>query len=123
MIENTPQETRIVNGTLRAQYLKNDASGRSGGFLFDPYFDAVDEAYLEYKVKFDDNFFWATGGKLPGLGGSTSGINSESTGRGTIPSGCKYNTNGWSARLMWRRNRAQTNAPYLIQGSLKSANH
>ncbi|AXT57652.1 T9SS C-terminal target domain-containing protein [Aquimarina sp. AD1] len=114
LIENTPQETRIVNGTLRAQYLKNDASGRSGGFLFDPYFDAVDEAYLEYKVKFDDNFFWATGGKLPGLGGSTSGINSESTGRGTIPSGCKYNTNGWSARLMWRRNRAQTNAPYLI---------
>ncbi|GAA4115009.1 hypothetical protein GCM10022393_14920 [Aquimarina addita] len=114
LIENTPQETRIVNGTLRAQYLKNDASGRSGGFLFDPYFDGVEEAYLEYKIKFDDNFFWATGGKLPGLGGSTSGINSESTGRGTIPSGCRYNTNGWSARLMWRRNRAQTNAPYFI---------
>ncbi len=114
LIENTPQETRIVNGTLRAQYLKNDASGRSGGFLFDPYFNGVDEAYLEYKVKFDDNFFWATGGKLPGLGGSTSGINSESSGRGTIPSGCKYNSNGWSARLMWRRNREQTNAPYLI---------
>lgn len=114
LIENTPQETRIVNGTLRAQYLKNDASGRSGGFLFDPYFDAVDEAYLEYKVKFDDNFFWATGGKLPGLGGSTRGVNSETTGRGAIPSGCKYNTDGWSARLMWRRNRAQTNAPYLI---------
>ncbi|WP_299223608.1 polysaccharide lyase [uncultured Aquimarina sp.] len=114
LIENTPQETRIVNGTLRAQYLKNDASGRSGGFLFDPYFDAVDEAYLEYKVKFDDNFFWATGGKLPGLGGSTRGVNSETTGRGAIPSGCKYNSDGWSARLMWRRNRAQTNAPYLI---------
>ncbi|MEW7289617.1 Ig-like domain-containing protein [Aquimarina sp. 2304DJ70-9] len=114
LIENTPQETRIVNKTLRAQYLKNDASGRSGGFLFDPYFDSVEEAYLEYKVKFDDNFFWATGGKLPGLGGSTSGVNNESTGRGSIPSGCKYNTNGWSARLMWRRNRAQTNAPYLI---------
>ena len=114
LIENTPQETRIVNGTLRAQYLKNDASGRSGGFLFDPYFDAVDEAYLEYKVKFDDNFFWATGGKLPGLGGSTRGVNSESSGRGAIPSGCKYNTDGWSARLMWRRNRAQTDQPYFI---------
>ncbi|WP_299432947.1 polysaccharide lyase [uncultured Aquimarina sp.] len=114
LIENTPQETRIVNGTLRAQYLKNDASGRSGGFLFDPYFDAVDEAYLEYKVKFDDNFFWATGGKLPGLGGSTRGVNSETTGRGAIPSGCKYNSDGWSARLMWRRNRAQTTKPYLI---------
>ena len=114
LIEDTPQETRIVDGTLRAEYLKNDASGRSGGFLFDPYFDGVEEAYLEYKVKFDDNFFWATGGKLPGLGGSIRGINSETEGRGSIPSGCKYNTDGWSARLMWRRNRAQTNAPYLI---------
>lgn len=114
LIEDTPQETRIENGTLKAEYLKDDASGRSGGFLFDSYFDAVDEAYLEYKVKFDENFFWATGGKLPGLGGSTSGINSETTGRGTIPSGCKYNADGWSARLMWRRNRQQTDTPYLI---------
>lgn len=114
LIGNVAQETRIVNGELRAEYTKNDAGGYAGGFLFDPYFDGVEEAYLQYKVKFDDNFFWATGGKLPGLGGSTSGINSETTGRGTVPSGCKYNTNGWSARLMWRRNRAQTDNPYLI---------
>ncbi len=114
LIGDVAQETRIVNGELRAEYKKNDAGGYAGGFLFDPYFDGVEEAYLEYKVKFDDNFFWATGGKLPGLGGSSTGINSETTGRGTIPSGCKYNTNGWSARLMWRRNRAQTTQPYLI---------
>lgn len=114
LIGDVAQETRIVDGALRAEYTKDDAGGYAGGFLFDPYFDGVEEAYLEYKVKFDDNFFWATGGKLPGLGGSTSGIDSETTGRGTIPSGCKYNTNGWSARLMWRRNRAQTDTPYLI---------
>lgn len=114
LIGDVAQETRIVNGELRAEYTKNDAGGYAGGFLFDPYFDGVEEAYLEYKVKFDDNFFWATGGKLPGLGGSSSGVNSETTGRGTIPSGCKYNENGWSARLMWRRNRAQTTNPYLI---------
>lgn len=114
LIGNVAQESWIVNGELRAEYKKNDAGGYAGGFLFDPYFEGVEEAYLEYKVKFDDNFFWATGGKLPGLGGSSSGVGSETTGRGTIPSGCKYNTNGWSARLMWRRNRAQTTQPYLI---------
>ncbi|MEL6844995.1 MAG: polysaccharide lyase, partial [Bacteroidota bacterium] len=114
LIDDVPQETRIVDGTLRAEYKKNDASGRSGGFLFDPYFDGVEEAYLEYKVKFDTDFFWATGGKLPGLGGSIRGINSETEGRGAIPSGCGYNDDGFSARLMWRRNRAQTNTPYFI---------
>lgn len=114
LIDDVPQETRIVDGTLRAEYKKDDASGRSGGFLFDPYFDGVEEAYLEYKLKFDDNFFWATGGKLPGLGGSIRGINSETEGRGAIPSGCGYNDDGFSARLMWRRNRAQTDTPYLI---------
>jgi len=114
LIDDVPQETRIVDGTLRAEYTKNDASGRSGGFLFDPYFDGVEEAYLEYKVKFDANFFWATGGKLPGLGGSRLGINSESENRGAIPSGCGYNDDGFSARLMWRRNRDQTIPPYLI---------
>lgn len=114
LIDAVPQETRIVDGTLRAEYKANDASGRSGGFLFDPYFDGVEEAYLEYKVKFDDDFFWATGGKLPGLGGSVRGINSETIGRGSIPSGCGYNDDGFSARLMWRRNRQQTNTPYLI---------
>ncbi|MEO0731204.1 MAG: polysaccharide lyase [Bacteroidota bacterium] len=114
LIDDTPQETRIVDGTLRAEYKKNDASGRSGGCLFDPYFDGVEEAYLEYKVKFDKDFFWATGGKLPGLGGSIRGIGSETEGRGAIPSGCGYNDDGWSARLMWRRNRAQTIPPYLI---------
>ena len=58
LIGDVAQQTRIVNGELRAEYKKNDAGGYAGGFLFDPYFDGVEEAYLEYKVKFDDNFFW-----------------------------------------------------------------
>lgn len=114
LIETVKQTTRVVDGTLRAHYTKNDAGGLAGGFLFDPYFDGVEEAYLEYKVKFDKNFLWQTGGKLPGLGGSATGINSETAGRGSIPSGCKYNDNGFSARLMWRRNVAHTQDPYLI---------
>ncbi len=107
-----PQDTRVINGVLRAEYIKNDASGRSGGFLFDRRIPDTEEAVLEYKVKFDKNFVWATGGKLPGLGGSALNNN------GAIPSGCTMNQNnidnGFSCRLMWRRNRAQTTTPYLI---------
>ncbi len=49
---------------------------------------------LEYSVKFENNFQWTKGGKLPGLAG------------GSIPSGGEYigkgrMTNGFSARFMW----------------------
>ncbi len=108
---NWPQETRVINGALRAQYTKNAASARTGGFIFDSSFDGAEEATLEYRVKFDKNFTWATGGKLPGLGGA-------STENGGIPAGCTQNQsvikNAFSCRLMWRRNRDQTQPPYLI---------
>jgi hypothetical protein len=53
---------------------------------------AVDEATLKYRVRFEPGFDFVRGGKLPGLYGGivTSG--------GDIPDG----TNGWSTRLMWR---------------------
>ncbi|GAA4278327.1 Ig-like domain-containing protein [Aquimarina mytili] len=108
---NWPQETRVINGALRAQYIKNSASGRNGGFIFDSSFDGAEEATLEYRVKFDKNFTWATGGKLPGLGGA-------STNSGGIPAGCttneSVNKNAFSCRLMWRRNRDHTQPPYII---------
>ena len=110
------QVNKIINGSLRAQFKANDAGGKAGGFLFDPYFTGVEEAYLEYRVKFDSNFVWASGGKLPGLGGSTEGKTSETVGRGKIPSGGKYDETGtgFSARFMWRRNRSHSDPPYLI---------
>ncbi len=106
-----PQRNRVINGELRAEYTKNDASGRSGGFIFDTSFDGVEEATLEYRVKFANDFVWATGGKLPGLGGA-------STPNGAQPAGCTQNqntiNNAFSARLMWRSNRSHTQPPYLI---------
>ncbi|WP_299188559.1 polysaccharide lyase [uncultured Aquimarina sp.] len=106
-----PQRNRVINGVLRAEYTKNDASGRTGGFVFDSSFDGVEEATLEYRVKFADDFVWATGGKLPGLGGA-------STPNGAQPAGCTQNQstiqNAFSARLMWRSNKAHTQPPYLI---------
>jgi len=52
-----------------------------------------DTLMLRYYVYFPDGFEWVKGGKLPGLCGS--GCNTG----GHPPSG----TDGWSARIMWRR--------------------
>ncbi|MFD0862244.1 polysaccharide lyase [Sungkyunkwania multivorans] len=107
-----PHKTRIINKELRAEYLANSASGRKGGFLFDKSFEDAEEAVLEYRVKFDKDFVWAAGGKLPGLGGSSK------TNPGAIPSGCTPNQDnrksGFSCRLMWRTNRAHTAKPKLV---------
>jgi hypothetical protein len=46
-----------------------------------------DEMYMSYWVKFDHNFDFVKGGKMPGLGGATE-----------FP----YGDNGFTTRLMWR---------------------
>lgn len=51
-----------------------------------------EELYLSYRIRFDDNFDFVRGGKLPGLCGAA--CNSG----GDQPTG----TDGWSARMMWR---------------------
>ena len=53
-----------------------------------------DELYFSYRIKFEDNFDFVRGGKLPGLAGGTA-----NTG-GNTPNG----SDGWSARMMWKRN-------------------
>lgn len=53
---------------------------------------SYDELYLSYKIRFDDNYNFVRGGKLPGLCGGA--CNSG----GSQPNG----TDGWSGRMMWR---------------------
>ena len=49
------------------------------------------EYLLEYKIRFDGDFDWSLGGKIPGLAG------------GNAPTGCVTTDGlGFSARLMWR---------------------
>jgi hypothetical protein len=53
---------------------------------------SYDELYLSYRLRFDDNFDFVRGGKLPGLcGGSCNSGGSQPNG-----------FDGWSARMMWR---------------------
>lgn len=51
----------------------------------------ADSYFLSYKIKFDNNFDFVKGGKLPGLAGGTANSG------GKIPTGY----DGWSARLMF----------------------
>lgn len=51
-----------------------------------------EELFLTYRIRFDENFDFVRGGKLPGLAGGAA-----NTG-GNKPNG----TDGWSARMMWR---------------------
>jgi hypothetical protein len=49
------------------------------------------EYLFEYRIRFDGNFPWTKGGKIPGLAG------------GTAPTGCVVvNGGGFSARMMWQ---------------------
>ncbi len=96
-------DNRVGNGVLRANYPPRIAGGYNSGFIFDKFFPAGEEATFEYRVRFEgsgagNDFDWAAGGKLPGLGGTT---------QGQAPTGCTQNVgaikNGFSTRLMWRR--------------------
>jgi hypothetical protein len=96
-------DNRVGNGVLRANYPPRTSGGYNSGFIFDKFFAAAEEATFEYRVRFEgsgsgNDFDWAYGGKLPGLGG---------TSQSQSPTGCTQNdttiNNGFSARLMWHR--------------------
>jgi len=64
----------------------------------------VDTAWASYRVKFEDGFDFVKGGKLPGLCGGeciTGGNNANGY-------------NGWSARLMWRREGVAVQYMYYV---------
>jgi len=52
------------------------------------------EVTLEYYLKFENNFQWVIGGKLPGLAGGEVPNGGEYIGKGRL-------ANGFSARFMW----------------------
>lgn len=52
---------------------------------------------INYSVRFEDNFDFGRGGKLPGIGG------------GTTPAGGRPDTTGMTSRLMWRRDNRDNN--------------
>lgn len=88
--------TTVGNGVIQARYDKGKLLGQETGFTWFQKIPGggVNEATMEYKIKFDSGFDWTKGGKIPGLVGGTS------------PRGCNTERNnlenGFSARCMWR---------------------
>jgi len=83
---------KIRGKVLKVHYPKGVVGPKNGGIQFDKPIEESEEYYLDYYLKFDDNFEFVHGGKLPGLtcGGEkfTGGIHPN-------------NGEGWSARYMW----------------------
>lgn len=80
---------------LRVTYPAGGVGTSSSGGQFKAKLDPGTEYTLEYRVRFDPDFQWVKGGKLPGLCGGDC-----NTG------GNKPNGNGFSTRYMWRANGA-----------------
>ncbi len=79
------------NQFLRVTYPAGAVGASNSGGQFITHMAARDEYYLDYYIRFDDNFDFQLGGKIPGLSGG------ESNTGGDRPTG-----DGWSARFMWR---------------------
>ena len=78
--------------SLSVSYPKGGVGSSNGGALWRMRVGRFDDLYCSYFVRFEPNFEFVKGGKLPGLAGGAG-----NTG-GRKPTG----TDGWSARMMWR---------------------
>lgn len=87
------------NRFVRVQYPSGSVGNSEGGAQWATDFDRIagrnyDEFFVSYRLRFRPGFDFVLGGKLPGLLGGAG-----NTG-GDRPNG----SDGWSGRMMWRRN-------------------
>lgn len=80
------------NKFVRVLLPKGEVGAPDGGTTWRRRFSETMEATLEYKVRFEPNFEWTKGGKIPGLTGGNS------------PTGGNDASNGFSSRYMWQTN-------------------
>jgi len=77
---------------LQIKYSKNKVGPKEGGAQWKLRFNkSYNDFSVQYKVKFNKNFEFVKGGKLPGLVG------------GIMPVGGEKSIGGFSARIMWRK--------------------
>jgi hypothetical protein len=79
---------------LRITYAPGQIGPEKGGAGWRWPFGTHESAELRYTVRFSKDFDWVKGGKLPGLCGGPENVSGGRPATGT---------NGFSARLMWRR--------------------
>ncbi len=95
---------------LRVLYPKGSIGADNGGAGWRFPFGRQETAELRYEVRFDENFDFVKGGKLPGLCGGPK----------TITGGDAVNgLDGFSARIMWRKDgRGQAYVYHMHQPSM-----
>ncbi|MFT4009798.1 MAG: hypothetical protein QM655_07110 [Nocardioidaceae bacterium] len=81
----------LEEGTIHSK-----PSGSHGANIFVPLSETSDSGCVQYDVRFDSDFDWSLGGKLPGLEGVSAGT-APSLPTGGQDAGDK----GWSGRMMW----------------------
>jgi hypothetical protein len=86
---------KAVRTVLKANTIHSIPAGDNGDNLFIKLPADYDTACMSYDIKFDANFDWSLGGKLPGLEGVASGV------APATPTGGNHTDLGWSGRGMW----------------------
>ncbi|MES2801210.1 MAG: hypothetical protein V4654_01855 [Bdellovibrionota bacterium] len=95
--------------TLTSVFPKNIYGSKTSGFSFGTQLNPKVSRTISYEVKFEKSFDFVRGGKLPGLCG---GKNAS----GGIPAN---GTNGFSARMMWRKNGRLVSYVYHVNQKSK----
>jgi hypothetical protein len=110
-----PSESGLAEIALRVHYPKNSSSpsdarqndvprGGLGFYTEERDLQGTDRVCLHYQLRFEANFNFVEGGKLPGLyGGEAPSGGEEATGE-----------NGFSMRLMWREDGQGELYPYVV---------
>ncbi|EIP97729.1 hypothetical protein OpiT1DRAFT_02176 [Opitutaceae bacterium TAV1] len=78
------------NTFIRVLYPQGQIGSRASGASWRAPLPPADEATAEYRLRFEPDFQWTAGGKLPGLSG------------GTGATGGRPNPDGLTARYMWK---------------------
>jgi hypothetical protein len=87
---------RVYRLRLDAGSYRDHPEGNNGIVAFVPLSGPVENACLSYDVRFDDDFDFSLGGKLPGLQGTAPGAPLATPTGGGNPG-----ERGWSSRGMW----------------------
>ncbi len=101
--------SKIDGTTLTSVFPKNIYGNDVSGFSFGVRLNPEVSRTISYEVKFEESFDFVKGGKLPGLCG---GKNAS----GGIPAN---GTNGFSARMMWRKSGRLVSYVYHVNQKSK----
>lgn len=86
------QDDASESQALQVFYPKGKVKSKDSGAQWKWKIQPSQEVFASYRVKFDEDFDFVKGGKLPGVCGG------DCNSGGNVPTGY----DGWSARMMWR---------------------